>query len=265
MKTLLIVFCLGMTLVLAAQKAPEPEPGLVFTFKPLSINGQKRPIEIPKPPRVTQRNIISIIWAVLLVIILALSVFLVNRTSGFWGKIGMSILMIVISLVISLVMMMLNAYSFDPPKLSKHDIAVNDVWKMTNAMGIETPYFRIINDDDFRVAIALSENRFVFVDYQEDKGLIIPTANIDTLLDYSGLRNELPELPKNDDNNWIIETKDAQQAGDVILQQLEYRFKDVSPSRIVLRYVIAEYPAETAASLMEIMRNSPSYTRENLQ
>lgn len=266
MKIIGLLLLLGLALEGMAQVAPPAVPGTVHQFQPLSVKGQKRPVELPPPPGMSPRTQIKILWVILLVAMLVVTIIIVRVVPMLWLKILISVGMFLAGLVLSYILLMVYAYSFGPRIYTKRDIASLAVFNMTDTMGLNTPYFRILEDDDFRLGVALAEDRLILVDYQQNKGIMVPSIHIDTLLHYQGRASDLPVLPAGDADHWVVATGEAQSAAaDSILQQVEYHFSGVQPSRVVFRYrqVVKE---EDAAEMLQFdLQRMRDFYRESTQ
>lgn len=247
---------MAMSVISSAQSASQPTPPEVRAFQPLSLPGQQRPIVIPKPPLLSKQGQMYGVMGLLLLLILAGTLALcwknpsiIARILIVLGALGVSGFVVFVSLT----MIGLTA----TPDNSKAGIARRALAQMGEHLGMSKETIAaILEDDECRIGLLLGGEALAIVDYGENKGLLAPYANLDSVVSHEGRASELPPLnsPALADQ-WIVETHAARQSSDTTrLKQLEWYFHGPTPKAVIVRFVQSDYFFQETASIAAFCR-----------
>ncbi len=251
-----------LTLAFARSQSAAIPIGQIQLFEPLSVKGQKRPVQQPAAPLVPKNVTYWAIW-----IVITLAIFFAVRIMYLNGGWGLKVFAVVLFLAgltgVSYLMMMIRFFDYDQRNIQPEQIAIADFYKMNQQLGIETPYHQILFDDGFRIAIGAGENGLVIADYKENKGMVFPLSKVDTILVEEGDPAALTALPENGPAAWSIETDEARAAHGGQLQQIQIVFKETQPWAVTIRFRQTGYPQATASDLQEMLMGSIDYYQNN--
>ncbi len=232
--------------------------GLVVprTFKPLSMPGQHRPLTAPPAPLLSKKAVYYIILAALLVLFLGGAVFLCLKTSSIIARILIILAALVASAFSGFVLLTMAGLTATPDH-SKQGIARQELAVLAQELGMSIDHVKVaIEDDECRIGLLIGELAIAVADFEDNKGLFAPYANLDTVLSMEGTRKDLPLLPSSNDEQWVIETKAAKQSNDTAkLYKIEWRFRNLSPKSIIVCYAQPDYFFQEAGSIERLIQH----------
>jgi hypothetical protein len=243
MKLIFLFFLFVISSIAAAQPANAPaSPPEVRFFEPLSLPGQERPIKAPRKPLVSAKNKYYLILAIILLAVLGLTIFLCVQVASIWMRLLIVLLALSGSAFVSYGLLFAAGITATPDD-STQGIFRSSMLNLAKQLGLPMEVSPVVVEDDGgRFGILLGEQALVLADFGENRGLLTPYAHLDSVVSYEGTRSNLPALPAAAADRWIIETQAAQAAADTAqLQQIEWYFRDLNPSAVVVRYAIPDY------------------------
>jgi hypothetical protein len=253
------LFCLLSFLIVSAmataQSASGPSPIEIRVFQPLSLPGQQRPVKPPPPPLLSQKNMYYLVLILSLVAILGSAIFVCGRVPGLMTRVVIIIGALLLSGLVAFGLLFAIGITATPDD-SKQGIVRRDMLRMGDHLGMSIESVAaVVEDDECRVGMLIGERALVVADFGENRGLLVPFAQLDSVASHQGPANALPPLPAPVPDRWVIETDAARQSGDTTpLQQIEWHFRQSNPSVIVLRYATPDYFFPEVSSIAALCR-----------
>ncbi len=262
MKSFFFAALLAMPLLGMAQSAQPSPASEIRLFQPLSLPGQQRPIVEPEAPLLSQQDVYYVILIVLLLAIFGAAVLACWKISSIVLQILIAIGALGAGAFVSFVLLTMIGLTGTPDN-SKAGLARRAMVEMGKALGLPNETIAaVFEDDEYRVCMLLGDQVLVIADYVENRGLLSPYANLDSVNSHEGPARTLPPLPLPAADRWVIETETARKSSDTTnLQQIEWYFRTPGLSIIAVRYARPDYFFPNAASIAALCRHRMTETQ----